>query len=104
MLPCGESEVGSIFTKNEMTGREQNKNIPSQLVGCCAHTKNPFKNLNKRLRLLEVLFHHVTSVPFRASLSNKTWCVVQKRFIPQSIKLKTSADHALVREAAINVV
>ena len=28
MLPCGESEVGSIFMKNEMTGREQNKNIP----------------------------------------------------------------------------
>ena len=27
MLPCGESEVGSIFTKNEMTGREKNKNI-----------------------------------------------------------------------------
>lgn len=25
MLPFGESEVGSIFTKNEMTGREQNK-------------------------------------------------------------------------------
>lgn len=23
MLPCGESEVGSIFTKNEMTGREK---------------------------------------------------------------------------------
>ena len=28
MLPFEESEVGSIFTKNEMAGREQNKKIP----------------------------------------------------------------------------